>query len=125
MSNPLRNGRQAGSARVADPGPTDVAVVRVSGAVGRAGSGVLHGHMAIKIADERLGLGLSALDLRLRRIHELAEVPAERPLQRETPGREVVPARTAGGLRIRCDDLQTVREKIGPIVDVLGIAFAN
>jgi hypothetical protein len=41
------------------------------------------------------------------------------------PSGEVVPASTAGGFRIRCDDLDPLFNKVVPILDTLGIAVAN
>ena len=74
-----------------------------------AGTGIQHRHVAEQIGDELLGLGLIAARL----------------LQRPAPGREIVPAGAAGGLRIGRDDLDAVLHQIAPVLDALRVALAH
>ena len=46
-------------------------------------------------------------------------------LQRIAPGRQIIPARAAGGLRIRRDDADAGLDQIVPVLDALGIALAH
>ena len=62
---------------------------------------------------------------------ELVHVVADRVLVAgeflvgERPGGEVVPARAAGGLRVRRDDLHVVTHEVVPVLEALGIAGAH
>src|SRR5215468_11178543 len=41
------------------------------------------------------------------------------------PGGEIVPARTARGLRVRRDDLDALLDQIVPVLDALWISFSH
>ncbi len=68
-----------------------------------------HRHVLIQLRDERLGRGGAAARL----------------LQRPGPGREVVPARAARGLRVRRDHRHAGLRQVAPVLDALGIALAH
>ena len=65
--------------------------------------------MVIEVGDELLRLVLVAAVL----------------TQRPAPGRQIVPARAARGLRVGRDHLDVLFDQIAPVVDALGIALAH
>ena len=73
------------------------------------GAGVEHRYVLVQLADE---------------VFDLVLVPAEL-LFSPGPGGQVVPARAAGGLRVRCDDRDARLGQIAPVLDALWVSFAN
>ena len=73
-----------------------------------AGAGIEHGNVLVKLLHEGLRLLVAAV---------LAF--------RELPGREVIPARTAGGFGIGGDDAHIRPDEIIPVLDVFRVACTN
>src|SRR4029079_11357693 len=70
---------------------------------------VEHRHVLVELLDEFARRGVAAAGLLLR----------------PGPGREVVPARTARGLRIRRYHRYSLADQVAPVLDVLRVALAN
>jgi hypothetical protein len=92
------------------PGQQHVADATLDEGGGRApGAGVEDRHVPVERGDELLRLAVIAARL------------AKRP----APGREVVPARAARGLRVGRDHLDVLLDQVAPIVDALRVALAH
>src|SRR5690606_768084 len=79
------------------------------GVGGAPGAGVEHGYVLEQLADEVLGCGFVATAF----------------FEGVAPGRQVVPARAAGGRGVWRDDFDTGLDQVLPIDDALGVAFAH
>jgi hypothetical protein len=80
----------------------------------------------IHLGDVFLRRGLRRSDvLCSSRVIELRQVAVQLQLQLGAPGREIVPARAARGLRIRGNDRDAGLHQVGPVVDLLRIALAH
>src|SRR5690606_11495185 len=92
------------------PGEQHVADLALcEGYRGTTGAGVEYRSALVELADIGLDLVLVALELFIG----------------PGPGREIVPARTARGLRVRGHDLYVALHQIAPVTDALRVTLAN
>ena len=90
-----------------------------------ASAGVEHGNVAEEFCNEVLGLRLGLGHCRgLLGIGEFLQV-AQLPLEHVSPGRQVIPARPARGLRMRRNHGNARLNQVGPIVNLLWIPLAD
>ena len=80
--------------------------------MGAARAGVQHGHVAVQLGDEVLGLAFITVWTAIFALGEF-------------PGSQVVPARAAGGLGVGRDHLHIGAHQVVPVLDALGVALAH
>ena len=98
-----------GQERLVFPGQQYVTLTVVDEGNGRtAGAGVQYRNVFEQLFHIFLGLGFAATGL-----------------EAVGPGGEEVPACTAGGFRVRCDDRHVFLDQVAPVLDALGVALAH
>src|SRR5690606_39639516 len=116
--------RRKSEQRLVLPGEQHIANVSLDERVRRAArTAVEHRCRGIDPSDELAGCRLRGGDLFSRsRIVQLGPIAAKLAVEHRTPCGQVIPARSARGLRVRCDDLDDRSPQIGPGANVLRLA---